>query len=185
MTPPLCQKVKRNERASRWGWRRRVNLSSCSQDNRPFVELWVEPSVFSVRCMRGSVPLRVVPSSTGAWGRAGPAGGEAGESTILSRSGGVKGLSWSRAGNLSVPLEWDRCVGILKSRDGTLSTKVCLAKAVVFPVVVYGCESWTLKKAECRRSDAFELWFWRRLLSVPWTARRSNQSILKEINTKY
>ena len=71
---------------------------------------------------------------------------------------------------------------ILKSRDITLPTKVCLVKAMVFPVVVYGCESWTLKKAEHRRIDAFELLCWRRLLRVPWTARRSNQSILKEIN---
>ena len=69
---------------------------------------------------------------------------------------------------------------ILKSRDITLSTKVCLVKAMVFPVVMYGCESWTIKKAECRRIDAFDLWCWRRLLRVPWTARRSNQSILKE-----
>ena len=71
---------------------------------------------------------------------------------------------------------------ILKSRDITLSTKVCLVKAMVFPVVVYGCESWTVKKAEHQRMDAFELWCWRRLLRVPWTARRSNQSILKEIS---
>ena len=71
---------------------------------------------------------------------------------------------------------------ILKSRDVTLSTKVRLVKAVVFPVVMHGCESWTIKKAECQRSDAFELWFWRRLLRVLWTARRSNQSILKEIS---
>ena len=71
---------------------------------------------------------------------------------------------------------------ILKSGDITLSTKVCLVKAMVFPVVMYGCESWTLKKAECQRIDAFELWCWRRLLRVPWTARRSNQSILKEIS---
>ena len=71
---------------------------------------------------------------------------------------------------------------ILKSRDITLSTNVHLVKAVVFPVVMYGCESWTIKKAECRRIDAFELWCWRRLLRVPWTARRSNQSILKEIS---
>ena len=71
---------------------------------------------------------------------------------------------------------------ILKSRDITLSTKVCLVKAMVFPVVMYGCESWTIKKAECRRIDALELWCWRRLLRVPWTARRSNQSILKEIS---
>ena len=71
---------------------------------------------------------------------------------------------------------------ILKSRDITLPTKVRLVKAMVFPVVMYGCESWTVKKAECRRIDAFKLWCWRRLLRVPWTARRSNQSILKEIN---
>ena len=71
---------------------------------------------------------------------------------------------------------------ILKSRDITLSTKVCLVKAMVFPVVMYGCESWNIKKAECQRIDAFELWCWRRLLRVPWTARRSNQSILKEIS---
>ena len=71
---------------------------------------------------------------------------------------------------------------ILKSRDFTLPTKVRLVKAMVFPVVMYGCESWTVKKAEHRRIDAFELWCWRRLLRVPWTARRSNQSILKEIS---
>uniref|UniRef100_A0A8C0A8R7 RNA-directed DNA polymerase n=1 Tax=Bos mutus grunniens TaxID=30521 RepID=A0A8C0A8R7_BOSMU len=74
---------------------------------------------------------------------------------------------------------------ILKSRDITLPTKVCLVKGMVFPVVMYGCESWTLKKAERRRIDAFELWCWRRLLRVPWTARRSNQSILKEISPEY
>ena len=74
---------------------------------------------------------------------------------------------------------------ILKSRDITLSTKVHLVKAMVFPVVMYGCESWTIKKAECRRIDAFELWCWRRLLRVPWTARRSNQSVLKESNPEY
>ena len=71
---------------------------------------------------------------------------------------------------------------ILKSRDITLPTKVRLVKAMVFPVVMYGCESWTIKKSECRRIDAFELWCWRRLVRVPWTARRSNQSILKEIS---
>ena len=74
---------------------------------------------------------------------------------------------------------------ILKSRDITLMTKVHLVKAMVFPVVIYGCESWTIKKAECQRIDAFELWCWRRLLRVPWTARRSHQSILKEINLEY
>ena len=75
--------------------------------------------------------------------------------------------------------------GILKSRDITLPTKIHLVKAMVFPVVIYGCESWTIKKAECRKIDSFELWCWRRLLRVPWTAKRSNQSILKEISPEY
>ena len=74
---------------------------------------------------------------------------------------------------------------ILKSRDITLPTKFRLVKAMVFPVVTYGCESWTIKKAECQRIDAFELWCWRRLLRVPWTARRSHQSVLKEISPEY
>ena len=74
---------------------------------------------------------------------------------------------------------------LLKSRDITLPTKVRLGKAMVFPVVMYGCESWTIKKAECQRIDAFELWCWRRLLRVPWVARKSNQSILKEISPEY
>ena len=73
----------------------------------------------------------------------------------------------------------------LRSRDMTLPTKVCLVKNMVYPVVMYGCESWSIKKAERRRIDAFELWCWRRLLRVPWTARRSNQSILKEISPEY
>ena len=74
---------------------------------------------------------------------------------------------------------------IFKSRDITLPTKVHLVKAMVFPVVMYGCESWTIRKAECQRIDAFKLWCWRKLLIVPWTARRSNQSILKDISTEY
>ena len=74
---------------------------------------------------------------------------------------------------------------MFKSREITLMTKVYLVKAMVFPVVMYGCESLTIKKAECRRIDAFELWYWRRLLRVPWTAGRSNQSILKEIRSEY
>ena len=82
-------------------------------------------------------------------------------------------------------LELQLLDSILKSRDITLPTKVCLVKAIVFPVVMYGCESWTVKKAELRRIDAFELWCWRRLLRVPWTARRSNQSILKVISPEY
>ena len=82
---------------------------------------------------------------------------------------------------------WKKCYDQsrqqIKSRDITWLTKVCLVKAMVFPVVMYGCESWTIKKAECQRIDVFELWCWRRLLRVPWTARRSNQSILKEISS--
>ena len=74
---------------------------------------------------------------------------------------------------------------ILNSRDITLPAKVHLVKAMVFPVVMYGCESWTIKKAECKKIDAFELWSWRRLLRVPWTSRRSNQSILQEISAEY
>ena len=74
---------------------------------------------------------------------------------------------------------------ILKSRDITVPTKVHLVKAMAFPVVMYGCESWTIKKSECQRIDAFELWCWKRLLRVPWIARRSNQSILKEISPEY
>ena len=74
---------------------------------------------------------------------------------------------------------------ILKSRDINLPTRVCLVKAMVFPVVMHGCESWTIKKAKCQRTDAFELWCWKRLLTVPWTARRSNQSILKAISPEY
>ena len=74
---------------------------------------------------------------------------------------------------------------ILKNRDITLATKVCIVKAMVFPVVMYGCETWTVKKTEHQRIDAFELWCWRSFLSVPWTARRSNQSILKEISPEY
>ena len=74
---------------------------------------------------------------------------------------------------------------VLKNRDITLLTKVCLVKVMIFPVVMYGCESWTIKKTECRRMDAFELWCWKKHLRVPWTARRWNQSILKEISSEY
>ena len=74
---------------------------------------------------------------------------------------------------------------ILKSKDISLPTKICLVKAMVFPIVMNGCENWTIKKAECQRIDASELWCWRRLLRVPWTAKRSNQSILKEVNSEY
>ena len=80
---------------------------------------------------------------------------------------------------------YDQIDSILKSRDITLLTKARLVKAMVFPVVTYGCESWTIKKAECRITDAFELWSWRRLLRAPWITRRSNQSIIKEISPEY
>ena len=74
---------------------------------------------------------------------------------------------------------------VLKSKDITLTAKFCIAKAMIFPVVLFGCDSWTVKKAECQRIDTFKLWCWKRFLRVPWTARRSNQSILKEINPEY
>ena len=97
-------------------------------------------------------------------------------------------------GDCSHEIKWHLLLGrkvitnldsILKSRNITLPTKVCLVKAMVFPVVMYGCESWTIKKTECLKIDVFELWCWRRRLRVPWTARRSNQSILKEISPEY
>ena len=91
---------------------------------------------------------------------------------------GVKGTGYLPV-YIFFAISWEP---MTKSRDITLSTRVPLVKAMVFPVVMYGCESWTVKKAECRRMDAFELWCWRRLLRVPWTARRSNQSVLQEIS---
>ena len=105
-------------------------------------------------------------------------------------------FSWAPKSLQMVTAAMKRCVflgrkamtdldSILKSGDITLPTKVCLVKAMVFPVVMYGCESWTVKRAERRKMDAFELWCWRRLLRVPWTAKRSNQAILKEISPEY
>ena len=85
----------------------------------------------------------------------------------------------------AVPLSVSKDPNSVDSKDITLLTKVHVLKATVFPVVMYGCESWTIKKAECQRIDAFQLWCWRRLLRIPWTARKSNQSILKEINPEY
>ena len=98
--------------------------------------------------------------------------------------------SWTQLSDFIFTLLFGRKVmtnldSILKSRDITLPSKVCPVKAMVFPVVMYGCESWTIKKAEHRRIDAFELWCWRRLLRIPWTARKSNQSVLKEISPEY
>ena len=94
----------------------------------------------------------------------------------------VSSASFSNKGEVLGRKVMTNLDSIFKSRDITLPIKVRVVKAVVFPVVMYGCESWTVKKAECQRIDAFELWCWRRLLRVPWTARRSNHSILKEIN---
>ena len=99
---------------------------------------------------------------------------------------GLQSIGSQRVGhNKSCSMSGSNLDSILKSRDITLPTNVCLVKAMVFPVVIYGCENWTIKKAVRQRTDAFELWCWRRLLRVPWTARRSNQSILKEISTEY
>ena len=91
----------------------------------------------------------------------------------MGERGDYKKLSFSNLGSIS------------KSRDITLPAKVCIVKAMIFPAVMYGCENWTVKKAECQRTDAFELWCWRRLLRVPWTVGRLSQSILKEINPEY
>ena len=105
-------------------------------------------------------------------------------------------FSWAPKSDVKCPHEIKRCLllgrkamtnldSMLKSRDITLPTKLCLVKAMVFPVVMYGCESWTIMKADCRRIDAFELWCWRRLFRVPWTSERSDQSVLKEISPEY
>ena len=105
--------------------------------------------------------------------------------TLHFHSQGLRFQPW--LGNLDPTshVGWPKEEKVLKSRDITLPIKVCLVKAMVFPVVLYGCESWTVKKAECWRIDASELWCWRRLLTVPWTARKSLQSILKEISPEY
>ena len=105
------------------------------------------------------------------------------ENPLLSKSN--KTQTKLSKNNFQRTLRINNLARILKSRDITLPTKVHLVKAMVFPIVMYGCESWTIRKAKCWRIDAFELWCWRRLLRVPWTARRSNQSILKEISPEY
>ena len=113
--------------------------------------------------------------------------GNSGNSVRLYFGGAPKSVQMVTAAiKLKVAFPWKKVMtnldSIVKSRDVTLPTKVHLVKAIVFPVVMYGCESWTVNKAERQRIDAFELWCWRRLLRVPWTARRSNQSVLKEIS---
>jgi len=163
MTPPLWQKVKRNSKASWWKWKRRVKswLKAQHSENE-------DHGIWSHHFTGNR------------W------------ETVETVSDFIFGASKITAdGDCSHEIKRRLLLGrkvmtnldsIFKSRDLTLPTKVCLVKAMVFPVVTYGCESWTVKKAERRRIDAFELWCWRRLLRVPWTARRFNQSILKEIS---
>ena len=164
MTPPLWQKVKRNKKASWWKWKRRMK------------KFGLKLNIQKTKIM-ASGPIT-------SW--------EIDGETVETVSDFIFGGSKITAdGDCSHEIKRRLLLGrkvttnldsILKSRDITMPTKVYLVKAMVFPVVVYGCESWTVKKAEHRRIDAFELWCWRRLLRVPWTARRSNQSILKEIS---
>ena len=166
MTPPLWQKVKRNSNASWWKWKRseKVGLKLNIQKTKIMASGSITP-----------------------W--------EIDGETVETVWDFIFGCSKITAdGDCSHEIK--RCLllgrkvmtnldSILKNRDITLPTKFCLVKAMVFPVVMYGCESWTVKKADHRRIDAFELWCWRRLLKVPWTARRFNQSILKKLSPKY
>ena len=163
MIPPLWQKVKKNQRASWWKWKEseKVGLKLNIQKTK----------------IMASGPIT-------SW----EIDGETVETVTDFILGGSKITTdgdcsheikrWSLTGRKAMTT----LDSILKSRDITLPTKICLVKAMVFPVVMYGCEGWTIKKAERWWIDAFELWCWRRLLRVPWTARRSNQSILKEIS---
>ena len=166
MTPPLWQKANRNWRASWWKWRRESEKAG------------LKLNIQKTKIMASS-PIT-------SW----KIHGETGNSDTL-YFGGSKITA-----NSDCSQEIKRCLllgrkamtnldSILKSRDSTLPTKVRIVKAVVFPVVMYGCESWTIKKAKHQKTDAFEPWCWRRLLRVPWTARRSNQLILMEINPEY
>ena len=163
MTPPLWQKVKRNWRASWWKW---------EESEKAGLKLNIQKTeiMASGPITSGQIDGETMETMT--------------DFIFLGSKITVDGdcshemkrrlfFGWKIMTNLD---------SILKSRDITLPTKVCLVKAMVFPVVMYGCESWTVKKAERRRIDAFELWCWRRLLRVPWTARRSNQSVLKEVS---
>ena len=167
MTPPLWQKAKKNWRASWWKWKRRWTswLKTQHSENE-------DRGVWSHHFMANR------------WGKS--------METVTDFI--FLGSKTTADGDCSHEVKRLLLLGrkvmtnlnsMLKSRDITLPTKVHPAKAIVFPVVVYGCESWTKKKAECWRIDAFELWWWRRLLRVPWVARRSKQSNLKEINTEY
>ena len=162
----IWQNVRRNYRASWWKWERRVKKLTQSSAFRKLRSWHLVPSLLA-----------------NSWGNSG--------NSVRFIFGGSK---ITTDGDCSHEIKRRLLLGrkvmtnldsILKNRDITLPTKVCLVKAMVFPVVIYGCESWTVKKAECQRIDAFELWCWRRLLRVPWSTRRSNQSILKEISPEY
>ena len=164
MTPPLWQTVKRNYKASWWKWKR--------ESEKVGLKLNIQKSK-----IMASGPIT-------SWQKDGETVETVADFIFL-------GSKITADGDCSHEIKRHLLFGrkvmtnldsILKSRDITLLTKVCLVKAMVFPVVMYGCESWTFKKAERQRIDAFELWCWRRLLRVPWTARRSNQSILKGIS---
>ena len=169
MIPPLWQKVKRNWRASWWKWKRSVkNLVCCFELNIKKMKILASCPVtlwqVDGETMETATDFIFLGSKI-------TAGGDYSHETERHLLLGRKAMA-----NLD---------NILKSRGVTLPTKVHLVKAMVFPIVMYGCESWTIKKAEHRRIDAFELWCWRRLLRVPWTARRSSQSILKEVSPEY
>ena len=164
MTPPLWQKVKRNSKASWWKWKRRVK------------KVGLKLNIQKTKIMAsGPITSWVIDGETVEtvsdfifWGSKITTDGDCSHEIKRRLLLGRKVMTHLNS--------------IFKSRDITLPTKVRLVKAMVFPVVMYGCESWTVKKAEQWRTDAFELWCWRRLLRVPWTARRSNQSILKELS---
>ena len=167
MKPPLWQKVKKNWKASWWKWKRRVE------------KVGLKLNIQKTNIM-ASGPIT-------SW----EIDGETVETVTNFITGGSK---ITADGDCSHEIKRHLLLGrkvmtkldsIFKSREITLPKKVHLIKAMVFPVVMYGCDSWTIKKAECRRIDAFELWCWRRLLRVPWTARISNLSILKEISLEY
>ena len=160
MTPPLWQKEKKNSRASWWKWKKSENVGL--KLNTQKTKILASSSITSWQIDGETVET------------------EADFIFLTSKITADGDCSHEIKRCLLLGREVTNNLGnILKSIDITLSTKVCLVKAMVFPVVMYGCKSWTTKKAKHRRIDAFELWCWRRLLRVPWTARRSNQSILK------
>ena len=166
MTPPIWQKAKKNSRASWWKWKRREKVG---------LKLNIQKT-------------KIMASGPITWWQIDGETVQTVTDFILGGSKITADGDWSHAIKRRLLLgrkAMTNLDSIFKSRDITLPTKVCLVRAMVFPVVMYGCESWTVKKAERRRIDAFEQWCWRRLLRVPWTVRRSKQSILKEISPEY